>query len=148
MVPFAGFEMPVQYSQGIKQEHLHTRNQAGLFDISHMGQLMIRGDDAAEWLQSLVPGDIEGLEVNHQRYTVLTNENGGIIDDLMITKLENGYFLVINAACKEKDIGHLQNQLPEGLSIKLMDSSALLALQGPEAVSVLSIYNPAIIIIC
>jgi aminomethyltransferase len=144
MVPFAGYEMPVQYSQGIKQEHLHTRSQAGLFDISHMGQLMIRGEGAAEWLESLVPGDIKGLEVNRQRYTVLTNESGGIIDDLMITKMEDGYFLVINAACKDKDVAHLQNLLPEGLSIKLMGASALLALQGPDAAKVLSEYEPAI----
>lgn len=144
MVAFAGYEMPVQYPQGIKQEHLHTRSKAGLFDISHMGQLMIRGDGAAKWLESLVPGEIQGLGENRQRYTVLTNDRGGIIDDLMITKMQDGFFLVINAACKDKDIAHLQNQLPEGLSIKLMDSSALMALQGPEAASVLSHYDQSI----
>jgi aminomethyltransferase len=144
MVPFAGYEMPVQYPTGIKTEHLHTREKAGLFDISHMGQVLIKGDEAATWLETLVPGDICGLEVNRQRYTMMTNESAGIIDDLMVSRLDNGYFLVLNAACKEKDVIRLQNQLPEGLVLTLKESSALLALQGPLASTILSHYDAGI----
>src|SRR5262245_24505769 len=109
MVPFAGYEMPVQYPAGILQEHLHTRARAGLFDVSHMGQLRLAGSDAVSALEALVPGDLLGLAPRQMRYTLLLNEAGGILDDLMATRLEDGLFLVVNAARKEFDLAHLQS---------------------------------------
>ncbi len=140
LVPFAGYAMPVSYPLGILKEHLHTRESAGLFDVSHMGQVMISGFDAARALEGLVPIDLEALAVNQQSYALLTNQDGGVIDDLMITRLaENSFYMVINAACKEKDIQHLQEKLPE-LEIEILDERALLALQGPAAKTVLARY--------
>ena len=134
MVPFAGYEMPVQYANGVKQEHLHTRKHAGLFDISHMGQVRLFGDNAAEVLEALVPSNIKGLAEQGQCYTVLTNKNGGIIDDLMVTNADDHLFIVINAACKENDINYIRSQLPDSCELEELTDFALLALQGPKAV--------------
>ncbi|MDW6094875.1 glycine cleavage system aminomethyltransferase GcvT [Vibrio rhizosphaerae] len=144
MVPFAGYEMPVQYSLGVKKEHLHTRDAAGLFDVSHMGQICLKGEGAALALESLVPVDVVDLPVGKQRYGFLTNENGGILDDLMIANLGDCLFVVINAACKQQDIAHLQQHLPSHLMLEEMADRALLALQGPKAASVLSQLAPEV----
>ena len=143
MVPFAGYEMPVQYPAGILKEHLHTRSAAGLFDVSHMGQVRIRGAGIGEALEALVPVDVQGLGQNAQTYALFTNERGGVLDDLIITRWsEEELFLVVNAACKEQDIAHLRAGL-EGFEIEVMEDQALLALQGPAARSVISQLAPA-----
>src|SRR5438067_9339395 len=111
MVGFASYEMPVQYPTGIIAEHLHTRSQAGLFDVSHMGQIRLRGAGAASALEALVPGDLQALAPQRMRYTLLLNEAGGILDDLMVTRLDDGLMLVVNAARKEADLAHLQARL-------------------------------------
>src|ERR1041384_2278327 len=111
MVPFAGYEMPVQYPTGIIAEHLHTRAKAGLFDASHMGQIRLRGAGAAQALEALVPGDLQALAPQRMRYTLLLNDAGGILDDLMVTRIEDGLMLVVNAACKDADLAHLQAKL-------------------------------------
>jgi aminomethyltransferase len=137
MVPFAGYEMPVQYPAGILAEHLHTRAQAGLFDVSHMGQLCLTGADPAAALEVLVPGDIRGLVPMQMRYTLLLNDSGGIVDDLMATRLAGGLFVVVNAATKDSDIAHLRGRLGNAVTIDRLDDRALLALQGPAAALVL-----------
>ena len=142
MVPFAGYEMPVQYPMGIKKEHLHTREHAGLFDVSHMGQIRLSGDGAAQALEALIPADIVDLPVGKQRYGLLTNDQGGVIDDLMIGNYGEFLLLVVNAACKEKDIAHLKKHLPQSVSLEVMANRALLALQGPQASSVITSLAP------
>ncbi|MCO6060529.1 glycine cleavage system aminomethyltransferase GcvT, partial [Pseudomonas sp. MOB-449] len=146
MVPFAGYDMPVQYPLGVLKEHLHTREQAGLFDVSHMGQIVLRGEHAARALESLVPVDILDLPVGTQRYAMFTDENGGILDDLMVARLaDNELFLVVNAACKEQDLAHLQKHLGEQCAIEsLFEARALLALQGPAAAEVLGRLAPEV----
>ncbi|GAM71460.1 aminomethyltransferase [Vibrio sp. JCM 19236] len=129
MVPFAGYEMPVQYPLGVKKEHLHTRDAAGLFDVSHMGQLRLKGANAAAGLESLVPVDIIDLAEGNQRYAFFTNEQGGIMDDLMVANLGDHLFVVVNAACKAQDIAHLQANLPADVELEVIDDRALLALQ-------------------
>jgi len=137
-VPFAGYEMPVQYPSGIIAEHLHTRAQAGLFDVSHMGQVALHGV-AAAMLETLVPGDIAGLAEGQMRYTLLLNDEGGIIDDLMALRDAGGALrLVVNAATKEGDVAHLNERLGPKAQIRLCDELALLALQGPAAAAVLA----------
>lgn len=144
MVPFAGYEMPVQYPLGILKEHLHTRESAGLFDVSHMGQLRLRGADVATQLERLVPVDIAALGLNKQVYGIFLNEQGGILDDLIICRWgEDEYFLVVNAACKEQDIAHLRKNLQD-IEVDVLDDRALLALQGPQAVDVLIELAPAV----
>jgi aminomethyltransferase len=138
MVAFAGYEMPVHYATGILAEHLHTRSQAGLFDVSHMGQLRLRGADAVAALETLVPGDIRALAPLRMRYTLFLNERGGILDDLIVTRLEDGLFLVVNAARKQVDLAHLRDHLPATAAIEPLVDRALLALQGPAAAAVLS----------
>jgi aminomethyltransferase len=145
LVPFAGYEMPVQYPSGIMREHAHVREAAGLFDVSHMGQAVLRGPDfetAAKALEALVPGDILGLKPGGMRYTQLVNDRGGIIDDLMVTRPANGpqghLHLVVNASRKDIDISHMAARLPAGVSVELREDAALLALQGPKAASVLA----------
>jgi aminomethyltransferase len=153
MVPFAGYAMPVQYDLtgdlaakcrgGILAEHLHTRTHAGLFDVSHMGQAILTGANVATALESLVPGDIAGLKPGRQRYTLLTNEAGGIIDDLMVARLdEDRLFLVVNASRKEIDFAHLAANLPEHITLTQWEDRALLALQGPEAAAVIQRLSP------
>ncbi|TIX89021.1 glycine cleavage system aminomethyltransferase GcvT [Rhizobium sp. P44RR-XXIV] len=142
MVPFAGYDMPVQYPAGVMKEHLWTRASAGLFDVSHMGQVTIRArsgqyEDAALALESLVPVDILGLAEGRQRYGFFTDDNGGILDDLMITHLDDHLFVVVNAACKEQDLKHLQDHIGGSCEIASLDR-ALIALQGPHAVDVLA----------
>lgn len=141
LVPFAGYAMPVQYAGGIKHEHLHTRQLAGLFDVSHMGQITLRGAPAA--LERLVPGDIAGLAVGQQRYSLLTNEAGGIIDDLMITRFADHLHLVVNAAYKDSDFDHLHALLGAQCELTAHPERALLALQGPAAGRVMETLCPA-----
>lgn len=142
MVPFAGYDMPVQYPAGILKEHLHTRARAGLFDVSHMGQVRLVGDDPAAALETLVPGDIRGLGQGRMRYTLFTNDQGGILDDLMVTNAGDHLFLVVNAACKEQDIAHLTNALKGKVDVEPLPDAALMALQGPEAAAVLARFIP------
>lgn len=138
MVPFAGYEMPVQYPLGVMKEHLHTRAHAGLFDVSHMGQVELRGPDAAAALETLVPVDVIGLPVGKQRYALFTNEQGGILDDLMIFNTGEYLHLVVNAACKTQDIAHLKANIGSRCEIRVCDDLALLALQGPGAEAALA----------
>ncbi|TBC73247.1 glycine cleavage system aminomethyltransferase GcvT [Rhizobium leguminosarum] len=142
MVPFAGYDMPVQYPAGVMKEHLHTRAEAGLFDVSHMGQLIVKAksgsyEDAALALESLVPVDILGLAEGRQRYGFFTDDTGCILDDLMITHLDDHLFIVVNASCKEADLAHLQAHIGDQCDITLLNR-ALIALQGPRAVEVLA----------
>ena len=143
MVPFAGYDMPVQYPMGIIGEHTHARAAAALFDVSHMGQARIRGGDAAGALEALVPGDIRGLEAGRMRYTVLTTEAGGILDDIMVTALDDGLALVMNASRKAIDGAHISARLGPGAAFEAEDGQALLALQGPKAAEVLARFAPA-----
>ncbi len=143
MVPFAGYDMPVQYPMGIIGEHTHARAAAALFDVSHMGQARIRGGDAAGALEALVPGDIRGLEAGRMRYTVLTTEAGGILDDIMVTALDDGLALVMNASRKAIDGAHISARLGPGAAFEAEDGQALLALQGPLAAEVLARFAPA-----
>lgn len=140
MVPFAGWEMPVQYPMGVLGEHQHTRRAAGLFDVSHMGQVILRGNDAAEALERLVPGDLMGLAQGRQRYGLFTGDAGGILDDLMIANKGDHLLLVVNAARADHDIAHLT---AAGLHPEVIDDRALLALQGPAAEAALATLVPA-----
>jgi aminomethyltransferase len=138
MVAFAGYEMPVQYPTGIIAEHLHTRARAGLFDVSHMGQIRLHGAAAARALEALVPGDLQALAPGRMRYTLLLNEAGGILDDLMATRLDDGLMLVVNAARKDADFAYLAAHLDRAVTIEPRFDCALLALQGPAAAAVLA----------
>lgn len=148
MVPFAGYEMPVQYKLGVMKEHLHCRAAAGFFDVSHMGQVILRGDDpegVALALETLVPVAVAGLGEGRQRYGLFTNEDGGIEDDLMIANRGDHLFLVVNAACKEADVARLRAGLePAGVTVDYIEDRALFALQGPAAEQVLAALNPAV----
>ena len=144
MVPFAGYDMPVQYKTGIIAEHLHTRSKAGLFDVSHMGQLRLIGAGAVAALEQLVPGDLAALAPGRMRYTLLLNDAGGIIDDLMVTRREDGLSLVVNAARKEIDHADLRGRLGSAVTIEPLFERALLALQGPSAAAVLTRHVPDI----
>lgn len=149
MVPFAGYEMPVQYPTGILTEHTWTREHAGLFDVSHMGQCLIAADSferAAQAMEALVPADLLGLAPLQQRYSQLLAEDGGILDDLMISRsaLPGRLYVVVNAACKEADFAHIDASLPADVRLERLDSEALLALQGPEAEDVLAALNPQV----
>lgn len=147
MLPFAGYEMPVQYPAGVMKEHLHTRSQAGLFDVSHMGQVILRGssyEEAALALEALIPVNVAGLKENRQRYGFFTNDQGGILDDLMFANRGDHIFVVVNAACKDQDIALMQNGLAEGVAVEVIDDRALLALQGPAAEAALAALNPAV----
>ncbi|MTI18665.1 glycine cleavage system aminomethyltransferase GcvT [Rhodobacteraceae bacterium RKSG542] len=150
MVPFAGYSMPVQYKDGIMKEHLHTREAAGLFDVSHMGQAALIGPDhetTAAFLESLVPSNMKELKPGKQRYTVLLNAEGGVIDDLMVSRPANPaqdgtLFLVVNAARKDVDYEVIRGALPEGIALETYEDRALLALQGPKAAEVLAAHAP------
>jgi len=142
MVPFAGYAMPVSYPQGILGEHRQCRESAVLFDVSHMGQLRLTGDDAAAALETLVPVDIVGLDPGKQRYALFTNDAGGILDDLMVTRREDHLFLVVNAACKDADTAHLRARLSTRCLIEPLPERALLALQGPKAAAVMQRLAP------
>ena len=144
MVPFAGYEMPVSYPLGIKKEHIHTREKAGLFDVSHMGQIRLVGKNAKRALESLVPVDIIDLPLMKLRYALFTNKDGGVMDDLMVTNLgDEDLFLVVNAACKEADFEHLQNSIGVECKVEFLEDVALLALQGPKAHEVLAEITPS-----
>jgi aminomethyltransferase len=143
MVPFAGYEMPVQFAPGVLREHLHTRAAAGLFDVSHMGQIALRPksgrlEDAALALERLVPQDILGVAPGRQRYAQFTDDSGGILDDLMVANFGSHLFLVVNAACKAEDEAHLRAGLSDSCIVEPLPDRALLALQGPKAESVLA----------
>ena len=142
LVPFAGYAMPVRYGPGIMAEHTHTRSAAGLFDVSHMGQLRLTGPGAVGALERLVPGDIAGLAPSAMRYTQFTNDDGGILDDLIATRTDDGLHLVVNASCKEQDIAHLQRRLDAGVGLSVLSERALVALQGPKAAAVLERHAP------
>jgi aminomethyltransferase len=152
MVPFAGYDMPVQYPTGVLAEHNWTRSSAGLFDVSHMGQCFLIPEDgrfetAAAALESLVPADVMALKPGQQRYSQFTNAEGGILDDLMITRLghpghEHWLYLVVNAACKDADYAHMRAHLPGGVTLKIADDLALIAVQGPEAVAAVATLAP------
>ena len=155
MVPFAGYDMPVQYPMGVLQEHLHTRANAGLFDVSHMGQVFLVSDDksfeaAAKALEKLVPADIQSLEPGQQRYSQFLNADGGILDDLMISRMglpgyEHMLYLVVNAGCKIEDYAHLEAHMPDGVAVQVKDDTlSLIALQGPKAAEVLKQFNAAV----
>ena len=144
MVPFAGYEMPVSYPLGIKKEHIHTREKAGLFDVSHMGQIRLVGKNAKRALESLVPVDIIDLPLMKLRYALFTNKDGGVMDDLMVTSLgDEDLFLVVNAACKEVDFEHLLNTIGVECKVEFLEDVALLALQGPKAHEVLADIAPS-----
>jgi aminomethyltransferase len=143
MVPFAGYEMPVQYTPGVLREHLHTRAAAGLFDVAHMGQIAVRAksgriEDASLALERLVPQDIAGVAPGRQRYAQFTNDDGGILDDLMVANFGEYLLLVVNAACKEADEAHLRERLSDACTIEPLRARALLALQGPKAEAALA----------
>jgi len=144
MVPFAGYSMPVQYPAGLMAEHHHTRKAAGLFDVSHMGQLRLVGPDAAAAFESLMPVDVIDLPVGKQRYGLLLAEDGGILDDLMFVKREHDIFMVVNGACKVADMAHIQARIGSRCQVIPMPEMALLALQGPQAVTALSRLAPGV----
>ena len=141
MVPFAGYEMPVQYSMGVMKEHLHTRAHAGLFDVSHMGQVVLSGpswEAVALGFEALVPQDVLGLKDGRQRYGFFTNDAGGIEDDLMFARRGDDLLVVVNAACKEADLARMTAGMPSGITVTEVADRALLALQGPKAGAVMS----------
>jgi len=144
MVPFAGYFMPVQYPAGLMAEHKHTRTAAGLFDVSHMGQLRLVGPDAAAAFESLIPVDVIDLPAGKQRYGLLLNEEGGIIDDLMFVNRGSDIFVIVNGACKVGDIAHIQAKIGTRCQVIPMPERALLALQGPLAVTALSRLAPGV----
>ena len=137
MVAFAGYDMPIQYD-GIIAEHLWTREHAGLFDVSHMGQLKLIGENVAQALEAIVPGDMMGLMPGRMRYSLLLGEDGGILDDLMVTNTGHHLYMVVNGAVKWDDIGYLREHLPDEITLHHDEDSALLALQGPEAAAALA----------
>ena len=154
MVPFAGYEMPVSYPLGVLKEHLQVRSKAGLFDVSHMGQgFLIPADKdfktAAHALETLAPGNFAALKPGRQRYSQLLNEDGGVLDDLMVTRLgleghEHWVYVVVNAACKTRDFALIEKAMPDNVELKILDDMALIALQGPKAVDVLASFAPKV----
>jgi aminomethyltransferase len=144
MVAFAGHSMPLHYAEGVMAEHRWTRAHAGLFDVSHMGQILLRGAAAAGWLETLMPGDFLDLREGVTRYSLLLADDGGILDDVMVTRVPDGLFLVVNGATRAADIAHLRARLAPGLSIEPLDQHALLALQGPQAAAVLETLVPGV----
>lgn len=138
MVDFAGWALPVQYPAGIMAEHRHCREAAALFDVSHMGQVLVHGDGAASAFEALVPGNVAGLGQNRLRYTVLTNEHGGVLDDLIVGRVADGLYMVVNAACREADLAHLRAALEPAHRVEELTGRALLALQGPAAAAVMA----------
>jgi aminomethyltransferase len=142
MVPFAGYSMPLQYKAGVKTEHIHTRTKAGLFDVSHMGQIRLKGDSIKLKMESLVPGDIQSLKDGNMRYTVFTNDKGGILDDLIVTNAGDHIFVVVNAACRGQDIGLMEANLR--CDIEELHDYALLALQGPLSQLILESIAPGV----
>jgi aminomethyltransferase len=149
IVPFAGYEMPVQYPMGVLKEHLHTRSDAGLFDVSHMGQVILkpksgRYEDAALAFERLMPVDVAGLAKGRQRYGMFTNDEGGILDDLMFANRGDHLFVVVNAACKDQDIAHMRAHLADACEVIAITDRALVALQGPKAEAALEALVPGV----
>lgn len=143
MVPFAGYDMPIQYPEGIKAEHAHTRHAASLFDVSHMGQILLKGEKAAEILENVTASAFTTLKDGKQRYTVFTNDKGGIEDDLMVTRTEDAFFIIVNASRKEEDRNRLQEACAgTGVSLSVLTDRALLALQGPKAAGIFAKFCP------
>jgi len=138
-VPFAGYKMPIQYSDGIVKEHISTRKFAGFFDVSHMGQFYIEGEGSSldEALEKIIPADLKSLNVNQSKYSFLLNSEGGIIDDLIITRRKNGFYIVLNAACKENDIKHISKNLTKNHKFYLCSKNSLIAVQGPKSSEIL-----------
>ena len=137
-VSFAGYEMPIQYKDGTVKEHISTRTHAGFFDVSHMGQFFVEGGPSlANALEKIIPADLNSLKLNHSKYSFLLNEDGGIIDDLIITKIYNGFSIILNAACKKKDIEQISKYLNDNHKFFLKNDTSLIALQGPKAVGIL-----------
>ncbi len=144
-VPFAGYEMPIQYKDGIIKEHLSTRKYAGFFDVSHMGQLFISGnEEVADVLEKIIPADLKNLKINQSKYSFLLTNDGGVIDDLIITKRENGFSIILNAACKEKDIKQISKYLKTNFKFFLDENLSLIAIQGPESANILEKIFPGI----
>jgi aminomethyltransferase len=143
MVDFAGYILPVNYRHGILKEHAHTRNAASLFDVSHMSQLKLSGKDAATALERLLPVDLIGLGKNRQRYALITNERGGIRDDLMVTNAGEHFFLVVNASRKNEDLAHFGSNLEGDCQLEVLEDRALIALQGPAAAGVMERLAPS-----
>lgn len=144
MVPFAGYRMPIQYPGGIVTEHQHTRQSAGLFDVSHMGVLEVKGEQATIMLERLMPCDLAEMSPGQMRYGVFLLESGGILDDLLITRQKNGYLLVVNAGRKAEDLAYLQAHLREGVHLHVWEKPVIVALQGPKAATVLARFFPAV----
>ena len=144
MVPFAGYMMPVQYAPGILAEHRQTRESASLFDVSHMGQLLVSGDGAVAALETLTPSDLAALEEGRLRYSLLLSSTGGILDDLMVTHHRDGFYQVVNGATKVDDIAHLREALPDAITLNHMEDHVLLALQGPKAAAALERVAPGV----
>tara|TARA_B100001093_G_scaffold260086_1_gene248593 strand:+ start:66 stop:1160 length:1095 start_codon:yes stop_codon:yes gene_type:complete len=137
-VPFAGYEMPIQYKDGIVKEHISTRTYAGFFDVSHMGQFFLEGDDSlTEALEKIIPADLKSLKINHSKYSFLLNNDGGIIDDLIVTRTEKGFCIILNAACKKNDIKQISQFLEKNHKYHLNSDLSLIALQGPKSVEIL-----------
>ncbi len=144
-VPFAGYEMPIQYKDGIVKEHISTRTHAGFFDVSHMGQLFLEGDETlTEALEKIIPSDLKTLKINHSKYSFLLNKDGGIIDDLIITKTKRGFSIILNAACKDNDVKQIIQFLEKNHKYLLTNDLSLIALQGPKAVQILERLLPGV----
>jgi aminomethyltransferase len=143
MVPFAGYDMPIQY-EGIVAEHNWSRENAGLFDVSHMGQLLLSGPDLDAAVEAVLPIDLSTLKVGQQRYSLLLDEDGGVLDDLMVSRWPDALYLVVNGATKWDDIGTLREALPDDITLNHLDEQALLALQGPKAAAVLARHVPGV----
>ncbi|MDC1130502.1 glycine cleavage system aminomethyltransferase GcvT [Pelagibacteraceae bacterium] len=145
-VPFAGYEMPIQYKDGIVKEHISTRSYAGFFDVSHMGQFFLEGDDTLiEALEKIIPADLKSLKLNHSKYSFLLNNSGGIIDDLIITKTQEGFCIILNAACKENDVKEISKFLNKDHKHFINSDLSLIALQGPKAVEILEKLTPGVL---
>ena len=144
-VPFAGYEMPIQYSEGIVKEHISTRTYAGFFDVSHMGQFFLEGDSTLDKaLEKIIPADLDSLKLNQSKYSFLLNDSGGIIDDLIITRTNKGFNIILNAACKENDIKQISKYLSSEHKKNLNSNLSLIALQGPKAVVILERLIPSV----
>ena len=144
-VPFAGYEMPIQYRDGIVKEHISTRTYAGFFDVSHMGQLFLEGDETLTYaLEKIIPADLRSLKINHLKYSFLLNQNGGIIDDLIVTKTNKGFCIILNAACKENDVKQISQFLEKNHKLLLNNNLSLIALQGPKSVEILEKLIPGV----
>ena len=144
-VPFAGYEMPIQYKDGVVKEHISTRTYAGFFDVSHMGQFFLEGDETlTDALEKIIPADLKSLKINHSKYSFLLNNNGGIIDDLIVTKTDKGFCIILNAACKENDIKQISQFLEKNHKHLLNNDLSLIALQGPKSVEILEKLIPGV----